>query len=72
MPKARIPEVVKLPVSFHAKPDHVVAVFYIGDSTIGVRFEQPEQMLYFFSQMIEKACLVWPDNPLIKEYMSDE
>jgi hypothetical protein len=73
--KPRIPEVVHLPVTFHAMKDHVVAVFKIdspvvGVSTFGVRFESPEQLLEFFSQMMEKAVKVWPDNEWIQEYLS--
>lgn len=69
--KPRIPEVVRPPVTFHAKKDHVVAVFYIGQSTVGLRFESPDQMLKFFAEMMEKAAIVWPDNEYIKEYLSD-
>ena len=68
--KPRIPEVARLPVSFHAKRDHIVAVFHIENSSIGLRFETPEQMLEFFQQMMEKAVLVWPENEWIKEYLS--
>jgi hypothetical protein len=71
MTKPRIPEVAHLPVSFHAKKDHVVAIYYLKRSTIGIRFESPEQMLEFFNQLMEKAVLVWPDNEWIKEYLSD-
>ena len=70
--KPRIPEVAHLPVTFHAKKDHVVAVFTLGENqTIGLCFESPEQMLEFFSQMMEKAALVWPDSEWIKEYLRD-
>jgi hypothetical protein len=67
--KPRIPKIVHLPVSFHAKRDHIVAIFYAGGSTIGVRFQSPEQLLELFSQMMEKAVLVWPENEWIKEYL---
>ena len=74
--KPRIPEVVRLPVTFHAMKDHVVAIFtltspVIGKFTVGLRFEQPEQLLAFFSQMMEKAVMVWPDNEWIREYLQD-
>jgi hypothetical protein len=72
MPKARIPEVAHLPVTFHAKKDHVVAIFHIGESTIGIRFEHPEQILHFFVQMMDKAAIVWPDDPNIQEYLSQD
>lgn len=66
----RIPEVVHVPVTFQAMPDHVVAIISIdGRSTIGIRFNSPEQMLTFFSEMMEKAVIVWPENEWIKEYL---
>lgn len=73
--KPRIPEVAHLPVTFHAKKDHIVAVFTTTSpdafiQTIGVRFESPEQLLEFFSRMMEKAVQVWPDNSWVKEYLS--
>lgn len=68
--KQRSPKVARLPVTFRAMSDHVVAIYEIdGKSTIGMRFESPEQMLSFFSEMMEKAVKVWPDNEWIKEYM---
>jgi hypothetical protein len=71
--KPRIPEVVRgLPVTFHAKKDHVVAIIPLGNSTIGLRFESPLQLLNFFSEMMEKAALVWPENEWIKEYLNIE
>ena len=70
--KSRIPEIARPPVTFHAKRDHVVAVFHFAQhQTIGLRFESPEQMLEFFQQMMEKAALVWPDNEWVQEYKSD-
>lgn len=70
--KPRIPEVAYLPVTFHAAKDHVVAVYTVGtNQTIGIRFQSPEQMLWFFIKIMEKAAVVWPDNELIKEYVDD-
>jgi hypothetical protein len=74
--KPRVPEVVRLPATFHAMKDHVVAVMEtplpgIEHATIGLRFESPEQLLEFFSKLIEKAAVVWPDNKWIKEYFSE-
>lgn len=71
--KPRIPERAVLPVEFHAYKNHVVAVYTLPTgSTIGMRFETPEQMLWFFAQMLEKAALVWPDNEYIREYLSND
>lgn len=67
--KPRIPEVVKSAVEFHAYKNHIVAIFPVGQSTIGIRFESPEQLLEFFNRMMEKAVVVWPDNEWIKEYL---
>ncbi|KRT69337.1 MAG: hypothetical protein XU15_C0011G0163 [candidate division NC10 bacterium CSP1-5] len=69
--RARNPTVVQLPVTFYAEKDHVAAIFYVGESTLGIRFESPEQMLEFFSRMMDQAVKVWPDNSWIKEYLSD-
>ena len=79
-PANRNPVRATLPVLFEAKVDHVVAIFNVGgtpaapnstNSTIGLRFESPEQMLWFFNQMIQKALIVWPDNEWMKLYMKD-
>jgi hypothetical protein len=70
--RVRIPEVVHLPVQFQTGRGHVVAIYHINGSTLGVRFESPEQMLTFFTKLMEKAVKVWPDHPLVKEYLSDE
>jgi hypothetical protein len=55
-----------------AKKDHVVAVFWLGESSIGLRFNSPEHILEFMSQVMEKAALVWPDNEWIKELGREE
>jgi hypothetical protein len=70
--RPRIPEVARLPVTFKAMKDHVVVIFHINQSSIGLRFESPEHMLTFFTEMMEKAAIAWPDNEWIKEYLSDE
>jgi len=68
----RTPTVKRLPTSFEAniKEKYVVAIMQIGESTIGVRFESPEMMLTFFSELMEKAAVVWPESELIKEYLA--
>lgn len=38
--------------------------------TVGLRFTSPEHMLAVFTEIIEKAAEVWPDNKWIKEYRS--
>lgn len=68
--KPRIPEVVHSAVEVHAYKNHVTAIFPVGQSTIGIRFESPEQMVEFFSAVMEKAVQVWPNNEWIKEYMA--
>lgn len=70
--KARIPERAELPVSFYAYPSHIVAIYELPTgSTIGIRFESVEQMLWFFNKMLEKAALVWPSDPYIQEWLSE-
>ena len=72
MAQPRIPEVAYPPVTFHAKKNYIVAVFHLGNSTVGVRFQSPEQLLTFTVELMEKAKLTWPNHPLIKEYMLDD
>lgn len=67
----RNPIVAPLPFTFHAVDDHIVAVAYIGDSSIGLRFNSAEQLLAFMAGMMEQAARVWPDNPLVKEYLEE-
>lgn len=62
---------VHLPVTFEAGRGFVTAVFHIGGSTIGVRFESPEQILEFFTQLMESAAIAWPDNEWIKLYLEE-
>ncbi len=69
--RVRIPETVNLPVQIKAKKDHVVAVFWIGESSIGIRFNSPEHILEFMSQVMEKAAIVWPENDWIKEFLDE-
>jgi hypothetical protein len=68
--KGKIP-FVRLPVTFEAGKGFVTAVFHIDRSTIGIRFEHPEQMLTFFTQLMESAIIAWPDNEFIKYYLQD-
>lgn len=68
---AKIPQ-VHLPVTLETGKGFVTAVFHIDKSTIGIRFEQPEQMLEFFTQLMESAVIAWPDNEFIKYYLSNE
>lgn len=62
---------IELPVTFQANKDHVVAVIELDYSTLGIRFNSPEQLLVFVTGLMEKAVTVWPDNEYIKEYLSD-
>jgi len=68
----RNPEIVWLSAIFEAHKNHVVAIFKLNGSTIGIRFTSPEQLLGFFLQLMEKAVQVWPDNEWIKEYLKKE
>ena len=68
--KDKIPA-IQLPVTFEAGNGFVTAVFHIGGSTIGIKFEQAEQMLTFFTQLMEQAIIAWPDNPFIQYYLDD-
>jgi hypothetical protein len=68
--RIRNPDIAYLPVVFEAHEKYVVAIFDLDGSTIGVRFTSPEKLMIFFSELMEKAVTVWPDNELIKEYLS--
>lgn len=65
-------ETVELPAEFRAYQDHVVAIIWVGNSSIGIRFNSPEHILTFMTELMEKAKLVWANNPLIQEYLSDD
>jgi hypothetical protein len=61
-----------LPVTFEAGKGFVTAVIHIDNSTIGLRFEQPEQMLEFFYGLMEHAAIAWPNDPYIRLYQEGE
>ena len=63
---------IRLPVTFEAGNGFVTAVFHIQGSTIGIKFEAPEQMLTFFTQLMKSAVIAWPDDPFIQYYLQDE
>ena len=63
---------VRLPVTFEAGQGFVTAVFHIENSTIGIKFEQPDQMLSFFTQLMESAVIAWPNDPFIQYYLQRE
>jgi hypothetical protein len=62
---------IQLPVTFEAGRGFVTAVIHVQGSTLGIRFEQPEQMLTFFTELMENALIAWPDNEFIKYYLED-
>ena len=62
----------RLPVSFEAGRGFVTAVIHIDNSTIGLKFESPDQLLGFFTELMENAVIAWPDNPFIRYYLSEE
>lgn len=62
-----------LPVTFHARGDHVVAVYHVDEhQTVGIRFESMEQLLYFTVQLMEQAAKVWPQHPAVLEYLAPD
>lgn len=68
----RLPEIAVIEPEFHAYKDHVAAVFWINGSSLGLRFLSPEHLMEFFSKLMDKAVLVWPENDWIKEYLKDD
>ena len=63
---------IKLPVSFEAGMGFVTAVIHIDNSTLGLKFESPNQLLSFFTELMENATIAWPDNEFIKYYLQEE
>lgn len=63
---------VQLPVTFEAGKGFVTAVIHAGDSTLGLKFVSPEQLLEFFTGLMEHAVIAWPDNEFIQFYLQDE
>lgn len=63
---------IPLPVTFEAGKGFVTAVIHIEKSTIGLNFMSPEQLLEFFTGLMEHAVIAWPDNEFIKYYLQDE
>lgn len=56
-----------------AKEDHVVLVIEIPPaSTLGIRFVSPEHLMQVFLQLMEAASEIWPDNPLVQEYLEEK
>lgn len=63
---------VRLPVTFEAGPGFVTAVIHVEKSTLGLKFESPEQLLTFFTELMENAVIAWPTNPFIRMYLDDD
>ena len=61
-----------LPVTFEAGRGFVTAVIHIKDSTIGLKFISPEQLLTFFTEMMNHAVIAWPDDEFIRYYLDEE
>lgn len=66
----KIPAIM-LPVTFEAGKGFVTAVIHVENSSLGLKFESPEQLLAFFSKLMESATIAWPDNQFIKMYLDD-
>lgn len=65
----KIPK-INTSTTFEAGQGYVTAVITLDEkSTIGIRFESPEQMLEFCSGLMKHAVLAWPDNEYVKYYM---
>lgn len=63
---------VQLPVTFEAGKGFVTAVIHIDNSTIGLKFESPEQLLTFFTELMESAVIAWPNDQFIRYYLSED
>jgi len=71
--KGRMPEVVESNPIFEAHEDHIVAILPLpGGSTAGIRFTSPKALMDFFTQLMMKAAEVWPDDPIIREFTTDD
>ncbi|MCL4304230.1 MAG: hypothetical protein KJ077_51580 [Anaerolineae bacterium] len=69
---AKIPTAGPIPVTFEAGPGFVTAVIHIDNSTLGVKFVSPVQLLTFFTGLMEHAAIAWPNDPFIQMYQEDE
>lgn len=63
---------IELPVTFEAGKGFVTAVIHIDNSTIGLKFISPDQLLGFFTELMENAVIAWPENEFIKYYLLEE
>lgn len=65
--------VMRRKVTIESEKGRVIAVVPLDDSSsIGIRFETPEQLLEFCHGLIEEAAKVWPNDPYMQEYLSEE
>lgn len=62
---------LQTPITFEVGPGFVTAVIHFGNSTMGLKFETAEQLLIFFSELIENAAMAWPDDPYIRMYLDE-
>ena len=53
---------IHLPITFETGSGFVTAVIHIDNSTLGLKFESPEQLLIFFTELLENAVIAWPDS----------
>ena len=63
---------VFLPTEFKAQNDRIIAIIRIADMSLNLHFMSPEHILEFTSNLMDAAVNVWPDHPLIKDYINDE
>lgn len=64
---------IQTPVTFEAGPGFVTAVIHVNNhSTLGLKFESPGQLFNFFTELMETAVFVWPNDPMIQYYLLDE
>jgi hypothetical protein len=72
MPQSKKSVAVHAVVTFEHGPDFVRARFPHFMLVDGILFTSPEMILDFAVRLIEEAKEVWPDNPIVKEYMGGE
>jgi hypothetical protein len=67
----RDPDIAVVPVSYEAHEKYVVAVFYLDDSSVGVRFTSMKELLGFFDKLMQMATIVWPNDEYVKQYLTE-
>lgn len=56
---------------FFAKNNYVVCVVWINGIKVALKYDSPKEIIDFTAQLLNKAIEVWPDDELVKRYLSN-